>query len=340
MKSLVWGDLHSHNFREFSENINGINSRLLDCANVITELSKFAEKEKIEKIYFLGDLFQLKNNLSSDVIKVTMDALNDLVEDREMVIIPGNHDYTLWSSNPTLLNLFSKYIVKGKITIITEPTWIDNCYFEPYTRQTKELNERIKKLEVMDDTIFFGHQDIIGMQYGGFEVEHGLDPEILVKQFRRSFVGHCHEPMKVVEDVANNRMVISVGAPLQHSFSDVGGTRGWWTYDSKDNNLKFITNTFSPKFMDYEYDEKDDAIPGDPEKDFYRIKVVGNVELPPRLQRIKWKRINYIIGGETKKRTSISFSDKSVDVIQKYTSVRGGGLDHKRLIKIGQGYLQ
>jgi len=202
---------------------------------------------------------------------------------------------------------------------------------------------------VPKDALFLGHQDLIGMEYGGYKVERGLDPKILSKRFDYSFVGHYHNPGIIQENV------VSVGAPLQHSFNDAAklnsdssfdenAKRGWWIYDdSKVSKLTYIKNTEAPEFIDYIYDKEKkekEFIPGNWEKDYYRIKVIGNHELPERLKRIKWKRVSYELRNIKKGRTTISFSDKKEDLLTKYVEVKAAKhLDKKVLVEIGREYL-
>lgn len=334
---LVWGDLHAHNFREFATIENGMNSRLKDCIDVISEIKDSVVKYKVDEIWFLGDCFHLKNNLSSDVIKAVMDAFNDLVEGRRIVAVSGNHDYTMWSSNPVLLSLFQAYIKAGEFVVVDKPMWIDNIYAEPYTRRTKELGERLEKLEVKQDAIFLGHQDIIGMQYGGFKVEQGLDADLLSKKFKRSFVGHYHTPEKVKENV------ISVGAPLQHNFGDVGVKKGWWLFDEGADEVTFIQNNISPRFYDVVYTDNKLQVKGgteelDYDKDFFRVKLNAGT-LPKEVEKMRWKRISYEVATKVKSRGDLKFSDSKESVIEKYVNLRGGDLDKKKLIEIGRRYV-
>ena len=338
-KTLIWSDLHSHNYREFSESIDGKNSRLLDCCNVISELRKFADENEIDKIIFAGDLFHLKNNLSSEVIKLTMDALDNLVKDREMVVLPGNHDYTMWSSKPILLELFQQYITSGVVSVIQVPMWLDNIYYEPYTRNINELNERLKNLETESDSIFFGHQDMIGIYYGGHQVTRGLDPKILADKFKWSFVGHYHKPTEITSD-SHEKRIISIGAPLQHCFGDSGQKRGWWVCDDEGDFVEFHEYIDAPNFHDLSYgvDSKTEFV-GNSEKDFYRITVAGH-ELPEEVKKLKWKRVNFESKKSKKSRSTISFSDKSEDLIEKYVDLKSPeNLDRDRLITTGKKYL-
>jgi len=334
-KKLLFGDLHAHNFREFSTIEGDVNTRLKDCVEVVLKIKGFCDKENVDEVWFFGDCFHLKNNLSSEVVKLVMDAFNELLKDRSLLAIPGNHDFVSWTSNPILLKLFHQYLPERRFTLVSSFGWIkgeDKIYVEPFTRKVKELNKRIAELKTNpEQDIFFGHQDMIGVRYGGFVVEHGLDADMLSKKFKWSFVGHWHIPGKVRENV------ISIGAPIQHNFGDVNQPKGWWIFDSEKGEIRLIQNDFSPRFFDIKVGPESIESPGDPSKDFYRIKVRG--ELPEFLNKLRWKRVSREVEGETKKRTTISFSDKKEDIVEKYVEARGGDLGHKKLVEMGRKYL-
>ena len=353
MRSLICSDFHIHNYREFSKlNSNGINTRLLEGIKCLAEITLSAFNNKVDEIWFTGDLFQLKNNIDSKVIQLTIEAMKGLAESFPLVLVPGHHDLYMYSTNPVMLELLKEF--SDNITVIDKPGWIIrqgvDIYVEPCTRKVLDLMKRIETLEtVPKPALFLGHQDLVGMEYGGYKVERGLNPKILSKRFKYSFVGHYHQTKIIQENI------VSVGAPLQHTFNDVaktnsdssfdeGARRGWWIYnDSKVPELTFIKNKEAPEFIDYIYDknkEEKEFIPGDWEKDYYRIKVIGNHELPERLKRIKWKRVSYELRDIKKTRTTISFSDKKEYLLMKYVEVRAAEhLDKKTLVEIGREYL-
>lgn len=353
MKSLIFGDLHNHNYREFSKlDSNGMNTRLLEGVLSLAKITLSGLEEKVKDVWFVGDLYHLKNNLDSQVIQATVTGMRELAEHFPLVLVPGHHDLYMWSTNPIMLELLKDF--SDNITVVDKPGWIVrqgiDIYIEPCTRKISDLMKRIEMLKciVGKDLIFLGHQDLIGMEYGGYKVKRGLDSEILSKKFRYSFVGHYHNPGIIQENV------ISVGAPLQHSFNDAAKTnldssfdenakRGWWIFDSDKSELKFIKNKEAPEFIDYVYDpekKEKEFIPGNWEKDYYRIKVIGNYELPERLKRIRWKRVSYELRSVKKGRTTISFSDKKEDLLVKYTKAKAPEhLDHKLLVEIGRDYL-
>jgi len=245
MKALIFSDIHGHNFREFSYIMDdGLNSRLRDQQIVLEKLRDVAQDNKVDMIIFLGDLYHLKNNADSQVIKIISSGLVDLTEVAPVLMVPGNHDYRMWSSEPALLETII-VLTQAPITILQKGWYSDMFYVHPYTRRIKEAEEELQKLEVPEGSIFLGHQDIKGANYGGFVVEHGLDPDLLSKKFKMSFIGHCHDAYMARDNV------FSIGAPMQHNFNDVGQPRGWWLWDLDSNQLEQQLNDFSPQFHDW-----------------------------------------------------------------------------------------
>jgi len=206
-----------------------------------------------------------------------------------------------------------------------------NIYVAHYNRKVSELVAQLEKLEVPKRTIFLGHQDLIGSEYGAIINKQGLDPDMLSKKFWFSFVGHFHES-KMVRD-----NVVSVGAPLQHNFSDVGSKRGWWIFDTDTEELRFRPNTFSPEFKTLVL-EKGQAVGFKDDKNFYRVKVKGS-DPPKDIDGLKWKRVSYEDVGSGERRSTISLSDKKEDIIEKYVKLKGGDLSQEKLIEIGRRYL-
>jgi len=346
MNILIFSDLQTHNYREFSFiTEKEINSRLQNCLDIFgmissrvhastslgskdpTENINNNKENKIKKIYFLGDLFNLKNNVDSQVIKLTLRNLilaANTVE--KLIIVPGNHDYRLWASEPALLEIAQEFS-ENKIQLIDKPTLLkeERLYIEPYSRRISEVNERLKNIAIENDYVFLGHQDINGISYGGAPVTNGLDADFLSKKFKFSFIGHYHNPAVV------RKNVISVGAPLQNSFSDLGTQKGWWIFDG--NETKFEENTISPIFKEISIKSEDEIIAVD-EKNFYRVKISGTT-LPKGIERLTFRRPMFIRQEIRRGRSEIQFSDSIETVLKKYIDGQKSNLDGEKLFNIG-----
>jgi hypothetical protein len=218
--------------------------------------------------------------------------------------------------------------------------WIEQdevyVYASPYTRRVKERNQEIAEASIAQNsrTIFLGHQDIIGVNYGGYVVEHGLDPDMLKDKFHFSFVGHCHDKLQVRD------RVWSVGAPMEHNFSDEAKEHGFYILDTKDQmSVEFIVNSMSPRFHTLHYgDGIDTKFVGDPEKDFYRV-ILDGVDEPEEVKSIRYKRVMKRPSQGGAKRTTISMADSTKDIIEKYVEARAGKLDQDKLVEIGRKLL-
>ena len=333
-KLLIWSDLHAHPYREFSYYMDqGLNSRFNDCLQCLSAIQTSFLKNECNEMVFLGDIYHLKDGVSSTVIRWITEWLHGWAEDWPITFVCGNHDYTMWNKSPAMVQLL-EHLGGNMVTVSNGFVERDSFdfYIEDYTRAVDDLNACLPTLKLDRKTIFLAHQDLIGSQYGGIINQRGLDPDFLSKKFAWSFVGHYHKSEAVRENV------ISCGAPLPHNFSDMHGDRGWWILDTETNELKFCKNDFSPQFKEIIL-EKDQRIDFDDDKNFYRIKVRGTGDRPEGLERLKWARVSYESGAVGKRRSSISVSDKKEDILTKYVEMKAGDLDKEKLLEVGRRFL-
>lgn len=343
MKIAIFSDIHGHNFREFSHiRDDGINSRLYHQIEVMEWIKGHVDSQNLSAVFFGGDLTHLKNNVDSQVVEKMLWGFDRLAGSAPVFMIPGNHDYRMWSSDPALMHIVDS--LDGNLIVMEQglhnmqgyiqqdELWV---YASPYTRSVKDRNQEIIDLSVAENskTIFFGHQDIKGVHYGGFEVVNGLDPDTLSNKFIYSFIGHCHDMLEVRPNV------ISIGAPMEHNFSDEGKDHGFWILDTSQMTIEFVQNIMSPRFHTLQYgDTKATKFVGDPENDFYRV-ILDGVDEPDEVKSIRHKRLMRRPSQSGAKRTTISVADSSKDIIEKYVEARAGKLDQDRLIEIGRKLL-
>jgi DNA repair exonuclease SbcCD nuclease subunit len=186
-----------------------------------------------------------------------------------------------------------------------------------------------------EHSIFLGHQDLVGQQYGSFLVDKGLDADVLAEKFAFSFVGHYHESKAVRPNV------ISVGSPLQLSFSEMGQAKGCWLLDTEvAEPLTFIANKESPEFLELVL-EPGQGIDFLDSKNYYRVKVKG-IQMPEGIDNLKWHRLSFegIHEGLARERSEIKLSDSAETLIEKYVKARNvNALDEEALKAVGRRYL-
>jgi len=154
MKVLVFADIHGHNFREFSYiDDDGFNSRLIEQTIVLSNIHKSGMEHKVDQVWFLGDLTHLKNNMDTQVIRSLMLEMTHIAGSFPVWIIPGNHDYRLWSADPALLEMLTDG--EERIHVAKSFNWhgIDGktgrlrVMALPYTRSLAGLNEDIEAID-------------------------------------------------------------------------------------------------------------------------------------------------------------------------------------------------
>jgi len=338
MRTLIFSDLHDHNYQEFSTINEGVNSRLLEHLLCLDLIAEDALKLKVDVIVFGGDIFHLKNFVDSQVIKLTMKKMEELSEIAPIVICPGNHDYRGWGSDPILLEILSEF--SGNIHLptigchneVTVAGWTIKIF--PFTRDIDSLNDQLKTHARTSKTIAILHQDMIGSMYGKFLVEKGLFTELLADRFPFSFVGHFHDQK------AMQPTVWSIGSPLMLSYGEQDQTKGWLFLDTDEGVVKPLVNNVSPRFRTITTSDGSEVVALTDEeasRDFFRFIIQGSVV--PDLSRVRWKRVKVDSVSDKKKRTSISFSDSTLDLITKYVKSRNVDLDEGLLIETGRRYL-
>jgi len=338
MKYLIFSDLHSHNYQEFSEINDGLNSRLSRCVEVVYSIAGYCLDHDIHNVFFTGDIFHLKNLVDGKVIRETMRAFQVLTQSVDQVFVcSGNHDYQGWNKDAVLLDLAADLINKIPSNKISFSDGLIDGYglkIFPFTRDINELNSNLSVRNPEPKTIALFHQDVIGSNYGGISVINGLDADVLSAKFGFTAIGHYHSPRLI------RKNVISVGSPLAHNFGDVGEKHGWWILDTE-TGFSFIENQDSPQFYDVDVFDSNFVLQGRPDTDYYRVKINGS-SIPDAIKALKWKRVSFVSGDEEekKKRADIKFSDDSETLILKYLTAKPhDGLDQDRLVEMGRKYL-
>lgn len=335
MKILFFSDLHEHNYQEFSELKDGLNSRMLDGLTTMKLVEADAKASKVNAICFGGDVFHLKNFVDSQVIWHTIKAFESLAQVAPIYMCAGNHDYKNWGKDPVLVEALSGLVDNIHFEEVVDlGGW--NLFVFNYKRNLDELQALLNHWKADDHSIGLFHQDVIGSRYGGIEVMKGLDAKQLSEKFRWSFVGHYHTPRQYAPNV------FSIGSPLAHNFSDIGEEHGWWILDTDKETATFKPNTEAPHFIDVELTEKELAGPsiayGRPDIDFFRIRSHSR-ELSEDIKSLKWKRISFVEETAAKERGSLKFSDNLATLVTKYVEARNTTLDSERLIEMGKHYI-
>jgi len=218
VKFLLVSDLHIglHNDSDIWHKV------VIDLAK---EIRDCCIKNDIEYIVVLGDWFHNRKsinvktqNISHQIVKI----LNDF----HIGIIIGNHDiYFKNTVQPTSLEMFKKY---NHIDIIDKTIVNGNISFVQWLG---DIPEKTKYC--------FGHFEISGFHMNdNYVCKKGIEATKF-SDFKHIYSGHFHTPSR-------QGNITYLGAPYQQTFHDVGGKRGYYTWE--DGDLQFIEFHKYPKF--------------------------------------------------------------------------------------------
>jgi DNA repair exonuclease SbcCD nuclease subunit len=256
MKILIFADLHAHPFGPYSTILeNGMNSRLNDAVNCLEQMFTYAKSNSIDMVWFAGDMFHTRKTITVQAHKAVYDVLDKFHTHRiSVIMLHGNHDQADRSGNDHSLHSFRE-ITK----VVDKPTWlhvggydVDQAFLcaVPYVEDVSAIKELINKKFAGCDTdiprFFLGHFGITGAKLGAdfvYENPHDASVDDLNTHiFEAGFLGHFHLP----QQVGTNFWY--VGAPLQHTWGDVGQTRGFSVYDTL--TKQYTTHELkAPKFV-------------------------------------------------------------------------------------------
>jgi DNA repair exonuclease SbcCD nuclease subunit len=200
------------------------------------------DEEQIDTILILGDVFDRRKYINFDTLDRTRSYWFDEIQKRNITshYVLGNHDVYFKSTNrissPALLlrdydNLFvyeePTEIDLDGTTVLLLP-WINN---ENYERS-------MEAIESSNASIVGAHLELRGFEmYRGAVNEHGLSHSTFAK-FDSVFTGHFHH--KSTKD-----NIHYLGAPYEMTWSDYDDPRGFHIYETRSQELTFVSNQFT-----------------------------------------------------------------------------------------------
>jgi len=243
VNAVLVSDLHYHLHHAFSK--DGGRSRLKDISDVMQQISDYCNKNTIENIFILGDVFEKRGIIDSLVYNAFATDLKRFLQrpNTTVYILVGNHDQDLitnssWDNSLTpLANLHSNLV------IISEPQVIKlyglfSILCIPYIADHKEVEILINK---NPSDYVFAHVGISGAKLinTDYQVKDGVD----LGKLRQVpiFTGHYHTP----QTMGN---ATYIGSPIHHSFNDAGQEKCFIELNFATGSFKRILTQY-PKFI-------------------------------------------------------------------------------------------
>lgn len=283
MKDLIIGDVH---FGVKSNSISWLEAQLKFFR---TQVFSTIEKEQPDRIVFLGDVFDVRYSINSQVgieVKNLFREMLSKFKHLQFYIVAGNHDYY------SPLVEFEKYnayeLVFGEefnsiyknIEFITEDYIIDNgTAFLPWYWTEDEARWSTFVHDNKDVKLIYCHSDMAAWDVG----------KAISKGNATVYAGHIHYPFK-----NDTYKLYNVGACCALTFNDVNSYR--YIHIVEDGILtRSIKNTTTPMFRRFYNEEIFTVDAEDFQNSFVQLCIAAsNINKARYIEQIKEIKSTYI----------------------------------------------
>lgn len=244
MKVILFSDLHAHCWTEFSNVVDGIPDRLLDCISVIDAITSYATKHGIKHVIFGGDLTHVPGSLKTMVMQLLASALRRAKKAGIRVYAaPGNHDYQDRRGSYNTVKIFSECGLLTTSRRLLDLGAIELALF-PYTDDEDMFKRRVDEFPTQRKILAVFHHGFKGARIGS-DLEYVVRNPIGCSQIPKAwsaFSGHYHTHQTVDS-------LTYIGSPLEHTRSDRSDRKGFIVYDTATQNIKRVPLK-SPRFVE------------------------------------------------------------------------------------------
>ena len=244
MKALVLGDCH---FTNAYPSFDYLGKQLATIESIILE------REDVECIVFLGDVFHFRKPDPETIVRVQK-FFYKITEYpcKAIFVVRGNHD-TASKSDDSLLTIL-EVLDHPKIHIVKDVkhVGIDNCVFGfvPHFESDDQIMIRLAGLEeelalYPDNTkkFIFGHFGYKGCLNTNGDEDFGLSLNVFKHP---TFLGHIHKPV----DEGN---VYVVGTPYSTSFHEADNNHRYAIINTSTGDVTFKKIDFGIRYLAFEY---------------------------------------------------------------------------------------
>jgi DNA repair exonuclease SbcCD nuclease subunit len=204
-------------------------------------------ERKVDYVFILGDVFHLKDTVAIEAQHEALISLRKIMNKFPTYMIPGNHD--ILSKGDAKINGLS--IFSSSCNFFDDYGFFDSSdfrfHFLPYFNDEVIIN-KLKEVSYDKDkkNILCTHLGLKGfnLDNGHEDVYSELDINSLGNDFYKVFSGHYHS-------FQNKGSMTYVSSPYESHFGDEGD-HGWTFYNTDKDEIEFVPNLNSPKFISVE----------------------------------------------------------------------------------------
>lgn len=241
MKLLMFNDIHfgaKGNSKTFNEY----------CIKFVEYLIEYSLKNKIDKILFLGDWHDSRDEIQIATLNYSHKALKLLSDTKIPVeMILGNHD--LYFRNSRKLNSIPFVETETSIHLIKEPYFdeINKFLFIPWLVEEENFVSIISKYS---PEYVFCHAELPGFKFNKLSSASGIFDETLYTGPKKIFSGHYHQRQEKGNVVYTGNCFCSTFADL-----DEEKNRGFCVLDTESGDYEFVQVPNMPIYRKLNYSE-------------------------------------------------------------------------------------
>jgi DNA repair exonuclease SbcCD nuclease subunit len=205
---------------------------LEDAQKLLDGVLSVVQDRNVDKVVFLGDQH---HNHAVVRVEVTDFWLRNLRRFTvPAILLVGNHDRP--NDMSSTAHALQPYTYLENVTVVNEPTVIDECAYIPYIHSKEEFQKAA--FDLSDKARFLiCHQTFDGSKYeNGFYAPDGADPA-MIGSYTAVFAGHIHTYQTISSPLTT---VHYVGSPRWRTVSDANVSKDLWIFDTKTGLTELI----------------------------------------------------------------------------------------------------
>lgn len=255
MKIGVVGDVH---WCSYSSIVRSNGKKYTTRLENLIQSINWAEKtlQDCDMIVYLGDFFD-----KSELNAMEITAIRDLRWAKKIphYFLVGNHELYSKSENISLNSLNVLSGIKD-FYILYCPFQLDNLYFIPYDNykgdKIEDIFSFLKRPFPKENVIIFSHNDIKGLQYGGYLSTNGVDKDSIENNCALFINGHLHNHTEV------GNKIINLGNISGQNFSEDAAVYKHYIMKVDSNTLEvdYYKNPYAMNFYKLDCTETTDSL--------------------------------------------------------------------------------
>lgn len=235
-------DIHLHEHPAYARSVNGVNSRLLDCAEAFKAVVTKTKEAGGSLVIVAGDWHHSRKQIRVPVLDVGADAL-DFAKTKgvDVILVLGNHDMSLDGLSNSVDGLrFTDVITDPCVRKIAG----NKIGFLPW-RDAPEAVAAAYDLFTDENVDFVvGHAGVSGAKIGPSDFETEGHVPFSVTRDVLTFLGHYHKPQQVP-----GTRTSYLGSPLQLSWGESGEMKSFTLVDRGGSWTKTVPLNAFPRFV-------------------------------------------------------------------------------------------